>query len=251
MNNPLLSARDIHKSFRIGPQSVHVLRGASLRVEPAEFLVITGSSGCGKSTLLHILGALDRPDRGTVEVEGQSIFALADARQRDYRNHRIGFVFQFYHLLPELTLLENVLVPAMVRCSWWQWKREKLKVIPQAEALIERIGLSHRIRHRPNELSGGERQRVAIARALILKPLLLLADEPTGNLDETIGADILRLLRELNQAGQSIVMVTHDPKVASGAHRRIHLTEGVIREVPKGLDDSGVTSLRERRKVAP
>ncbi len=226
----MLQVQNIHKSFQLGPSEVHVLRGASLAAERGEFLVIMGASGSGKSTLLHILGALDTPDRGWVEFGGRRLFDMPTAARESYRNHEVGFVFQFYHLLPELNVMENVLLPRLVRHSAWSWVGQRGKARRDAAAIIERVGLSDRLRHRPNELSGGERQRVAIARALINGPSLLLADEPTGNLDGSMGAEILNLLTELNEDGQTVVLVTHDPAVARRAHRSVRLEHGVIVE---------------------
>ena len=227
----ILRSRNLQKSYVMGRSPLRVLRGASVSVEQGEFLVIMGSSGSGKSTLLHVLGALDTPDTGTVEFRGEELFAAgSSARRRAYRNNDVGFVFQFYHLLPELTVLENVAIPRMIGQSLWKWRGMRQAAHRDAREVLERVGLSERLKHRPNQLSGGERQRVAIARALINRPALLLADEPTGNLDEATGAGILRLLREFNEAGQTIVMVTHDAKVAGQAHRRVLLSEGVIRE---------------------
>ena len=230
MSKPILRAKGIHRAYGSGHAEVKVLRGATLEASEAEFLVIMGASGCGKSTLLHVLGALDAPDRGTVEFRGENIFNLPPAVRGRYRNRDVGFVFQFYHLLPELNVLENVVIPRLVTHSFWSWRSIRRESRKEAAALLDRMGLADRAKHRPNQLSGGEKQRVAIARALINKPALLLADEPTGNLDEKIGSDILKLLVELNVAGQTIIMVTHDAKVASLAHRRVHLSEGVIRE---------------------
>lgn len=230
MNNTILRARGIHKSYGSGRTEVKVLRGTSLEAAEGEFVVVMGSSGCGKSTFLHILGALDAPDQGTVEFKNRKIFGLPSAERGRYRNLDVGFVFQFYHLMPELSVLENVLTPRFVRHSMWGWARDKRSARNAACEMLERMGLSERAKHRPNQLSGGERQRVAIARALMNRPALLLADEPTGNLDERTGAEILTLLTELNRSGQTIVMVTHDAKVASLAHRRVHLSEGVVRE---------------------
>lgn len=229
MSDGLLRAQGIHKSYDKGPAQVQVLRGAGLNVDRGEFLVVMGSSGSGKSTLLHILGALDIPDRGDVEFGGKSVFAMPPRQRGHYRNKEVGFVFQFYHLLPELNVLENVLMTGMVGTSFWEWRRIKREMQRKAHEILDRVGLTARLNHRPNELSGGERQRVAVARALLNGPALLLADEPTGNLDETTGAEILRLLKELNAAGQTIVMVTHDNKVASLAHRRVQLTSGVVK----------------------
>ncbi len=229
MNKPLLHAQGIHKTYGSGPAEVKVLRGASLSAERGEFLVIMGSSGSGKSTLLHVLGALDAPDRGDVHFQDRSVFAMSPNERGQYRNKQVGFVFQFYHLLPELNVLENVVMASMVGTSFWGWRGVRKDARTRASAILERVGLTGRIKHRPSELSGGERQRVAVARALVNGPALLLADEPTGNLDETTGAGILRLLTELNTAGQTIVMVTHDEKVASLAHRRVQLTGGVVK----------------------
>jgi len=229
MNKPLLQAQGIHKTYGKGPAEVRVLKGAALDADRGEFLVIMGSSGSGKSTLLHVLGALDAPDRGDVHFQGRSVFAMPPHERGLYRNRDVGFVFQFYHLLPELNVLENVVMACMVGSGFWEWRKLRSDARRRALGILERVELTGRIKHRPAELSGGERQRVAIARALVNGPALLLADEPTGNLDETTGAGILRLLTELNSAGQTIVMVTHDPKVASLAHRRVHLTSGVVK----------------------
>jgi ABC-type lipoprotein export system ATPase subunit len=232
----LLSAQAIHKTYIMGRSPVRVLRGASLSVASGEFLAIMGASGSGKSTLLHILGALDIPNKGTVKFREQDIFAIGGAAQRELKSREIGFVFQFYHLLPECNVLENVLMPRMVLHSFWRWQSARRRARQETMELLDRMGLADRAKHRPSELSGGERQRVAIARALANKPSLLLADEPTGNLDAAIGSEILNLLAELNRAGQTIVMVTHDAHVAARAHRCVRLGDGVIREavVPEG-----------------
>jgi len=250
MSKPLLRAHKLYKSYAMGRAEVNVLRGASLTAEAGEFLVIRGASGSGKSTLLHLLGALDVPDRGVVEFRGENLLARSAAQRGVYRNREVGFVFQFYHLLPELNVLENVLVPSLVAHSFWHWRRERTPARRAAEEMLEQVGLGHRAAHRPNELSGGERQRVAIARALINHPTLLLADEPTGNLDEVIGAEILRLLVKLNQAGQTIVMVTHDANVASRAHRQLLLSKGVIGAASRTGGDAPPASLATR-EVAP
>ncbi len=225
----MLRAQSIHKAYSLGKTRIKVLRGVSLSVSEGEFCVIRGASGSGKSTLLHILGALDKPDKGTVEFEGMDVFGASNRERMGYRNRSVGFVFQFYYLLPELSVIENVLAPRFVRHSLWRWFSVRRQARRDAEEVLERVGLSHRIKHRPNELSGGERQRVAIARALINRPTLLLADEPTGNLDESMGRDILLLLEELNRAGQTLVMVTHDQKVAGMAHRRVDLADGKLK----------------------
>ncbi|UCF34520.1 MAG: ABC transporter ATP-binding protein [Phycisphaerales bacterium] len=229
MNKTILRARNLFKAYHMGKAVVRVLRGASLHAERGEFLVVMGASGSGKSTLLHLLGALDVPDKGSVEFCDRDLFLNGAAARSRYRNHEVGFVFQFYHLLPELSVLANVALPRLVTHGVIQWFAARREARDQAKAIIERVGLTKRIRHRPNELSGGELQRVAIARALINKPSLLLADEPTGNLDAASGKEILELLEELNRDGQTIIMVTHDAQVAARAHRRVQLEEGRIR----------------------
>lgn len=229
MSRPLLEARGVHKSFPMGRTTLHVLRGASLAVGEGEFVAIMGSSGSGKSTFLHILGALDAPDRGVVRFDGQDIFAGGWRHCERLRNRAFGFVFQFYHLLPELNLLENVLLPTMVERSVWGWWRSRRRLRERAMDVIRQLGLADRVRSRPSELSGGEQQRAAIARALVNEPRVLLADEPTGNLDAETGRGILAVLEALNARGQTIVMVTHDSWVASRAHRIVYLADGRIR----------------------
>lgn len=250
MSRPILRAKGLYKTYTMGKVEVRVLRGASLTTDKGEFLAVMGASGSGKSTLLHLLGALDIPDRGTVEFAGRNLFELSGADREVYRNRDVGFVFQLYHLLPELNVLENVLITKLITHSGWSWRSARRQARRDAEGILERVGLGDRAKHRPSELSGGERQRVAIARALINRPALLLADEPTGNLDETIGDDILGLLGELNEAGQTIVMVTHDARVASRAHRCVQLSDGVIRESDrkKGRQAPGPLAAKE---VAP
>jgi len=227
-NRKILTAKDIHKSYAMGAGSQAVLRGVDIAVKLGEFLAIMGASGSGKSTLLHILGLLDRPDKGVVRFEGRDVFRLASRKQNHIRNREIGFVFQFYHLLPELNLEENVLLPIMVESSILSWLGRRKQAKAQAKELIETLGLSKQVRQKPSTLSGGERQRTALARALIQKPKLLLADEPTGNLDSAAGKVILELLEKLNKAGQTIIMVTHDPAVAQMADRRVLLKDGRI-----------------------
>ncbi len=224
----MIRTRALYKDYPMGRNKLHVLRGVNLEVRRGEFLAIMGASGSGKSTLLHILGLLDRPDRGEVELEGQQVFCQSQARQDRIRNKEIGFVFQFYHLLPELNVEENVLLPEMVGNSLWNWVRKRKTARRQAREVIESVGLEKQIHQRPATLSGGERQRVAIARALVQRPKLLLADEPTGNLDSVSGKVILDIFGRLNQAGQTIVMVTHDAKVAALAHRKLDLIDGKI-----------------------
>ena len=207
---------------------MRVLQGADLKVRRGEFLAIMGASGSGKSTILHIFGLLDRPDKGEVLFEGNNVFKLRKSRQNRIRNRDIGFVFQFYHLLPELNVQENILLPMMVGSSLWQWPGRRQAAQKRSQELLNAVGLTEQKHQRPATLSGGERQRAAIARALVQKPKLLLADEPTGNLDSAAGNAILELLTRLNQAGQTIVMVTHDANVADLADRTVVLRDGKI-----------------------
>jgi len=224
-----LSAVALHKSYRKGDHKVPVLRGVDMCVGRGEFLAIVGQSGCGKSTLLHLLGLLDTTDQGDVRLEGRRIDDLPAATRDELRNLVFGFVFQFYHLLPELTLLENVLAPLMIRYSAWEyWKRRK-ELTTEAADILKKVGLDHRLQHRPSELSGGEMQRAAIARALVGKPRVLLADEPTGNLDSRTGGEIMDVLGRLNADEQlTIIMVTHDERLANQAQRIVRLNEGQI-----------------------
>jgi len=225
----LLAARDLHKHYVLGGQDLHVLRGVDVSVRENEWLAILGASGSGNSTLLHLLGGLDRPSRGSVRFEDRDVFGLGGRGVDRYRNQTVGFVFQFYHLLPELTALENVLMTAMVGRSVLAWRGTRVEARRRATELLERVGLGERLRHRPNKLSGGERQRVAIARALINGPAVLLADEPTGNLDQQTGSQILDVLRWFHRHGQTIVMVTHDPQIAAAADRKVTLLSGRLR----------------------
>ena len=222
---------DLHKSYHKSSIEVPVLRGVSMSVRKGEFLAIVGQSGSGKSTLLHLLGTLDAPDMGEIHYAGQRIDNLKPSARDALRNRTFGMIFQFYHLLPELTTLENVLTPLMIRHGAWNYLRNRQKHRIRAEELLELVGLSHRLRHKPRELSGGEMQRAAIARALIVEPDLLLADEPTGNLDQGTGQEIIRILRTLNhQQNLTIVMVTHDRTIADQADRIVRLTSGRIEE---------------------
>lgn len=225
----MLTATNLHKTYRRGPNAVPVLRGLDLEVQPGEFLAIVGASGSGKSTLLHLLGILDRPDHGRIHLDGRRIDNLPAEERDRLRNQTFGFIFQFYHLLPEFNTLENVLVPGMIghSVSDWFWHRRAMR--KRANELLERVGLSHRLRHKPRELSGGEMQRAAFARALINKPRVLLADEPTGNLDTASGAEVIRLLRDLNRAdGLTIIMVTHNLDIVSETDRVVRLVEGRV-----------------------
>ncbi len=226
-----VEARDLHKSYRLGKVTLDVLRGVSFRVAEGEFISIVGASGSGKSTLLHLAGLLDRPDSGTLLLEGTDTRTLSASRRNAVRRRDVGFVFQFYHLLPELNVLENVLLPAMVDETVLSWAHRRSARRKAAREVLERMGLGERLRHRPQELSGGERQRVALARALVNRPRILLADEPTGNLDSRTGGQILDLLHDLHaKDGLTLLMVTHDPAVASRADRALHLRDGKLVE---------------------
>ena len=230
-SGPQLVAVDLHKSYRKGNYSVPVLRGVDLSVERGEFLAIVGQSGSGKSTLLHLLGTLDSPDQGEVCFDGQRIDRLPGSDRDLLRNRYFGMIFQFYHLLPELTTLENVLAPLMIAENVWGYFCRRKQHKAAALQLLETVGLGHRLRHLPSELSGGEMQRAAIARALVTQPQLLLADEPTGNLDHDTGREILDILCSLNrQQNLTIVMVTHDLSIAKLADRVVCLTNGRIEE---------------------
>ncbi|MGA1057238.1 MAG: ABC transporter ATP-binding protein [Phycisphaerales bacterium] len=227
---PLLEAAEVRKTYQLGATQVPVLHGASLSVREGEWLAVMGSSGSGKSTLLHILGGLDRADRGGGEVRfrGTAVGSMGNRALDRYRNHHVGFVFQFYHLLPELSVLENAMLPGMIGRVPFAWRAQRHLLVERATELLERFGLSHRLKHRPRELSGGERQRVAIARALVNRPQALLADEPTGNLDSRTGGEILDLLGEEHRRGLAIVMVTHDASIADRADRTLWLRDGRV-----------------------
>jgi len=224
-----LAARDLFKSYQKGPVGIPVLQGINMSVYEGEFLSIVGQSGCGKSTLLHLLGTLDQPDAGEVHFDGHRIDNLP-SRSRDLlRNRYFGMIFQFYHLLPELTTLQNILAPAYIAESTIGYWRNRAIHRRRALDLLELVGLSDRAKHKPCELSGGEMQRAAIARALLMEPRVLLADEPTGNLDRGTGEQIMTMLRELNrQQKLTIVMVTHDSWISQQADREVRLVEGRI-----------------------
>ncbi|MGE3820504.1 MAG: ABC transporter ATP-binding protein [Isosphaeraceae bacterium] len=226
-----LAAVGLEKSYRKGRGAVPVLRGVDLEVEHGELVAVIGASGSGKSTLLHVLGLLDAPDAGSTWLDGRRIDDLPE-RQRDaLRNRTFGFIFQFYHLLPELNALENVMAPAMIRHGLLSYHRNRKEIRREASALLDRVGLGRRRDHFPSELSGGEMQRAAIARALAGGPSVLLADEPTGNLDAATGQSVLNLLRDLNrERGLTMMLVTHDHQIAQQADRIVRLTEGRIEE---------------------
>ena len=224
----ILKTEGIYKSYRMGAAEVSVLRGVDLTVKEGEFVTIVGASGSGKSTLLHILGALDNPDKGVVKFEGRDLSRIANRELNKFRNKMVGFVFQFYHLLDELSVLENVFLPAMVSKGVVGWLVSRRLAKKRAVELLVELGLGERANHKPYQLSGGERQRVAIGRALMNEPRLLLVDEPTGNLDSATGNGILNVFEKLNIAGQTIVMVTHDERIARRAGRIITLADGKI-----------------------
>ena len=217
-----LRADGITKSFDIGKHHIEVLKGVSLNVRRGEWVALLGASGSGKTTLLDIIGTISSPDSGSLQIDGQEITELSSHEQVVFRRKNIGFVFQAYHMLPELSICENVMLPALLE------NRPKKKAKEQALALLERVGLAHRVLHRSGELSGGEQQRAAIARALINSPRLLLADEPTGNLDSVTGSGILDLFKEIHADGMTIVMVTHDRYVAGLADRTVELKDGLL-----------------------
>lgn len=226
----VLQATGLHRTYRMGRVEVPVLRGVDLQVQEGEWLCVLGSSGSGKSTLLHQLGDLDRPDRGQIAWRGRSLTEMRRRERETYRNRAIGFVFQSYHLMPELNVLENVMVASMVGHDPFAWRSMRAEASARAEELLDAFGLGHRFEHRPAELSGGERQRVAMARALVNGPDVVLADEPTGNLDTKTGDGILDVLAERHRLGLSMVMVTHDPTIAARADRVVKMVDGVVVE---------------------
>ncbi|MFQ5655972.1 MAG: ABC transporter ATP-binding protein [Candidatus Methylomirabilales bacterium] len=223
---------DLHKSFRMGGEELHILKGVNLTVRRGEFLAVVGPSGVGKSTLLHILGGLDRPTAGEVYYGGTEVSRLSEGELAAFRNKTVGFVFQFHHLLPEFSALENTMMPALIG------RRPAASAREKAEAILHRVGLGERLQHRPGELSGGEQQRVAIGRALVLSPDALLADEPTGNLDSKTGQAIFDLLRGLNrEQGLTVVVVTHNEGFARRTDRMLRMADGQLWEA--GVADPG------------
>ena len=225
LSAPVLRLRDVQRHYQMGGLAVPALDGVSLDVGPGEFIAIIGPSGSGKSTMMNILGCLDRPTAGSYELAGTPVAALDDDGLAQLRSRTIGFIFQSYNLLPRTTALDNVATPLLYQGVG---RRER---IARARAALERLGLGDRIDHEPTELSGGQQQRVAVARAIVTEPALILADEPTGNLDSHSGAEVMALLRELHAAGRTIVLITHDADVAATATRRIHLLDGRIASI--------------------
>jgi lipoprotein-releasing system ATP-binding protein len=225
----LLGAVGLEKAYRKYKIQTEVLRGLDLEVRQGEFLSVVGASGSGKSTLLHLLGVLDRPDKGRILLDDQRIDNLPAGRRDQLRNQTFGFIFQFYHLLPEFTALENVLMPQMIAHSVLSWLGKRRELRHRAVEMLDRVGLGHRLNHRPRELSGGEMQRAAVARALINRPRVLFADEPTGNLDAESGSAVIGLLRDLNrQDGLTIIMVTHNMDIVAGTDRVVRLAKGRV-----------------------
>lgn len=223
MNEPLLVVSDLCKSYGGGEQRVDVLKGISLIMGKGETVALLGASGAGKSTLMHIIGALDRPTSGSVRYAGEDVFAKNESQLATFRNKAIGFVFQFHHLLPEFSALENVMMPALINGT----RRHDASLL--AQSILEEVGLGHRLSHKPGELSGGEQQRVAVARALVMQPQLLLADEPTGNLDMNTSENIHQLFEDLHdRRGLSLLIVTHNERLAARTMKQIRMLDGRI-----------------------
>ena len=228
----MIQLENVWRTFRVGQGEVHALKGVTLTVERGEHVALVGPSGSGKSTLLHIVGCLDRPTRGRYLLEGREVGSLSEEERSLLRRHRIGFVFQFFHLLPRLTAQGNVELPMLFAGTPPEERRER------AARALGAVGLSHRATHRPDQLSGGERQRVAIARAVVMDPAVLLADEPTGNLDRASALEVMELIERMNARGLTLVVVTHDPAIAERAKRVIRMDDGAIQGAA-GIADRG------------
>ncbi|HYI13434.1 MAG TPA: ABC transporter ATP-binding protein [Thermoanaerobaculia bacterium] len=218
----MIGLEQIRRFFRVGDEEVYALRDVTLHIAAGEYVSIMGPSGSGKSTLLNIIGLLDRPTAGIYRLDGEDVTALDDEQQSRVRREKIGFVFQFFHLVPRLTAEENVELPLVLAGV------PPSRRTPLVRTLLEEFGMLHRARHRPDQLSGGERQRVAIARAMVMQPDAILADEPTGNLDQYTGKEVMHLLEELHGRGVAVILVTHDPAIGGGAHRQIRMIDGRI-----------------------
>ncbi len=229
MNAPALSAHDVKKSYWLGKREIPILKGVNLAVERGEMVALLGASGAGKSTLLHLLGLLDTPTSGEIRFDGQPVHNFKVGARAKLRHQFVGFVFQFYHLIPELTAIQNVLLAAMMQKSVCQYWKERRTTRAAAEQILDEVGLSQRLSHRPAELSGGERQRVAIARALLQNPRVVLADEPTGNLDSETADDVMQMLFRINRERQlAFLLVTHNEDLARKCHRVVRLRDGMV-----------------------
>ena len=248
MAEPIIEVRGVTKVYHVGVEVIHALRGVDLAVHAGEMVAIMGSSGSGKSTLMNTLGCLDRPTAGTYHLGGREVSGLDAAELSQVRNQEIGFVFQSFELLPRLTALENGELPLLsARGKGWGWARQRRKL---AEEALQRVGLGKRMDHRPNQLSGGQKQRVAIARALIAKPRILMADEPTGNLDTTTTEEILALFAQIHAQGQTVLMVTHENDVAAHCERVVRLRDGLVLSDLPAEQDAAVGPLALARRSA-
>ena len=248
MAEPIIEVRGVTKVYHVGVEVIHALRGVDLAVHAGEMVAIMGSSGSGTSTLMNTLGCLDRPTAGTYYLGGREVSGLDAAELSQVRNQEIGFVFQSFELLPRLTALENVELPLLyARGKGWGWARQRRKL---AEEALQRVGLGNRMDHRPNQLSGGQKQRVAIARALIAKPRILMADEPTGNLDTTTTEEILALFAQIHAQGQTVLMVTHENDVAAHCERVVRLRDGLVLSDLPAEQDAAVGPLALARRSA-
>lgn len=242
----MIRAVNLTKSYRRHKHVVPVLQGIDLELQPGEFLSIVGASGSGKSTLLHVLGTLDKADSGMIFFGDERIDQLSSKERDRYRNEKFGFIFQFYHLLPELSAIENVMMPGLIGSSLFSWWQKRKQIKKRATELLERVGLGHRLHHKPREMSGGEMQRTAIARALIASPKVLFADEPTGNLDAEAADEIIRLLREINREERvTILMVTHNLELARLSDRVVKMSSGKFSPLSVNAPALGYQPLNE------